>query len=251
MRFKTVYKSFSNHFMVIIFSILLSCNKNGAGCFDKAGNIKTVTIDLPAFTTIDVATNVDVEILGKGSDLIELIAGENLVAGISFKVADDILKIENLNTCFFARGYTSPLIKIRSLNLSRIVQHGYGRIFSKDTLKFDQLTIQVEDASGEVDLIIDAKKIDVVTNNIGPIILNGKTESLNVGQYWSDGIFYGKDLQAQNCQVNHNGSNRININVINNLTGSVNSIGNVYLYGQKPASINVELTNSGEIFEEF
>lgn len=231
--------------------ILASCNKEGAGCFDKAGEIRTVTVDLPVFTSIDVTTNVDVQLLNSGIDRVEITAGENLLSGIKFKVEDGVLKIENLNSCFWSRGYVSPLVSIRNESLSRVVQHGYGKIYSKDTLSFGEFSIQVEDASGAVDLIVDASYIRVVSNNIGPITLRGNSARLDVGIYWSDGILYVNELIVKDCNVNHNGSNRIEVNVLNNLKGSINSIGSVYLFGQKPTIIDVELTDEGSIIKKY
>jgi len=227
------------------------CNKEGVGCFNDGGKITSVIIDVPDFSSIDVATNIEIEILSEGDDLVELITGENLVPGISMKVEEGVLLIENLNTCFFARDYTSPHIKIRNAGLERIVQHGYGRVFSSDTLRLGNLSIQVEDASGAVDLLVDANSIKIVSNNIGPITLKGKSNRLTLGQYWSDGVFVGKDLLVKDCSINHNGANRMDVNVVNKLSGSINSIGNVYLYGQRPAIIDVDLTNRGEIIEKF
>lgn len=251
MRYNNLHIRFFIKSILGMLLILASCNKEGAGCFDKAGKIKTVIVDLPAFIAIDVATNVNVKLLTIGADRVEVTAAENLIPGISLIVEDSVLKIENLNSCFWSRGYVSPSVSIRNVNLERIIQHGYGRIYSVDTLKTNELSIQVEDASGAVDLIVDASYIRVVSNNIGPITLRGNSARLDVGIYWSDGILYANELIVQDCNVNHNGSNRMEINVLNNLKGDVNSIGSVYLFGQKPTIIDVELTDAGNIIEQY
>lgn len=242
----------SLHFLMLVFLGLLGgCNKEGAGCFDKAGELKTVTIDVSAFTRIDVSSNVDVKILTSGSDAVEVTTGENLISGISLQVEDSVLKIENLNSCFWARGYEKPLISIRNSELEGIIQHGYGRIYTTDTLYINDLVLQVEDASGAIDLIVDANSINIVSNNIGPISLVGIVNSIRAVHSWSDGILYAKDLLAQNCKINHNGSNRMELNVLNSVRGSVNSIGNVYLYGQEPATLEIELTDEGRVYEKY
>ena len=226
-------------------------NKEGAGCFSKAGETKSVIVDLPTFKSIDVASNVDIELLTSGADRIEVTTGENLISGISLTVEDSVLKIENLNSCFWSRGYVNPLIAVRGATLERIIQHGYGRIFTVDTLKTDEISIQVEDASGEVDLILDANYVRVVSNNIGPITLQGKTSRLDVGIYWSDGILYASNLLVKDCRVNHNGSNRVEVNTINSINGSINSLGSVYLFGQKPSIVDITITGDGSIIEKY
>jgi putative autotransporter adhesin-like protein len=233
------------------FLLLISCNKEGAGCFDKAGNTKTIVRDIGEFTTIDVTSNVDVQLLTEGNDKVEVTAGENLISGISLEVKDGVLKIENRNSCFWSRGYVKPLVSIRNSALEQVFQHGYGRIYCTDTLTISTIKLIVEDASGAIDLILDANSINVVSNNIGPITLTGITNSLSVGHYWSDGILDARNLKTQDCNVNHNGSNRMDVNVTNKLGGSINSIGNVYLYGQSPSIREVILTDEGEIIEKY
>ena len=174
MKYKRAPFFYFKYSIIAVFFFLIGCNKEGAGCFDKAGEIKTVAVDLPAFKSIDVASNVDVELLTTGVDRVEVTTGVNLIPGIRLIVEDSVLKIENLNSCFWARGYVNPLVSIRNANLEKVVQHGYGEIYTVDTLKIDNLFIQVEDASGAVDLILDADFVRVVSNNIGSITLHGK-----------------------------------------------------------------------------
>ncbi len=246
---KLAIKSWFYSFIILL--ALVGCNKNGAGCFDKAGSTQTVTVDIANFSTIDVSTNVNVQLLNTGDNRVEITAGENLIANISIKVVDEVLKIENLNTCFWSKGYVSPLVSIRNSNLTKVVQHGYGKIYNTDTLKINNLYLQVEDASGAIDLMLDANSVRVVSNNIGSITLKGKVENLVAGHFWSDGIFYAKELMVENCTINQNGSNRMEVHVKNSLNGAITNIGNVYLFGQKPAIINIDITGDGQIIEMY
>ncbi|VAW26370.1 hypothetical protein MNBD_BACTEROID06-1122 [hydrothermal vent metagenome] len=230
---------------------LVSCNKEGAGCFDKAGNVKTVAVEVPTFTQIDVNSNVDVQLLVDGSDKVEIITGENLISGISLNVEDGVLRIDNLNTCFWSIGYTRPLVKIRNANLLKVLQHGYGNIFSTDTLNINSLSLQVEDASGGIDLLINANTIRLVSNALGAITLKGRCANLFASHAWGDGILYAKDLIVGDCSMTQSGSNRMELNVLNELQGSINNFGDVYLFGQKPATISVDLTSQGKIIEQY
>ncbi len=82
-------------------------------------------------------------------------------------------------------------------------------------------------------------------------MLKGNAIRLDVTHSWSDGILYGKDLNVQDCRINHNGSNKMELNVSNSLKGSINSIGSVYLFGQNPALIEVEITDDGQLIEKY
>jgi len=239
--------------MYLFFALvyLVSCNKEGAGCFDTSGSIKTIAVDVAAFTAIDVNSNIDVQLLADGIDKVEIIAGENLISGISLSVEEDVLRIDNFNTCFWSIGYTRPLVKIRNANLLEILQHGYGNIFSTDTLNIDNLRLQVEDASGGIDLLINANTIRLVSNALGPITLKGQCANLFASHAWGDGILYAKDLIVGDCRISQSGSNRMELNVLNELEGSINNFGDVYLFGQKPGEISVDLTSQGKIIEQY
>lgn len=236
---------------LITLLLLNGCNDEGAGCFDKTGEEKTVDIDVPAFTTIDVASNVDVLLLSNGADEVQLTAGENLLSGISLKVEEGVLKIDNHNNCFWSTGYKHPLVTIRNAGLEKIEQHGYGTVKSTDTLQLTNLFLHLEDASGAIDLLVNANEVRVVSNNIGPITLAGVAQKLHAGHYWSDGILYAKNLKVVNCSIDHNGSNRMELNVSGRLEGQMTNYGDVYLYGQRPVEEVVEVMGEGRVVEEF
>ena len=236
---------------LIVLVLFAACNREGAGCFDKAGPKKTISVELPAFTAIDVTSNVDVLLLADGNNRAEITTGENLLSGISLEVEEGVLKIDNHNRCFWSIGYEHPLVTIRNPDISRIIQHGYGMVFNEDTLDFDGLYLQVEDASGAIDLKIKANSVQVVSNNVGPITLIGTTNKLSAGHYWSDGILNAKDLKTTDCYINHNGSNRMELNVSGKLDGKMTNLGNVYLYGQRPTEENVIITGAGKVVEMF
>ncbi len=239
--------------MYLFFAVanLVSCNKDGAGCFDKAGNITAVPMDVSPFSQIDVNTNVDVQLLPDGPDRVEVEAGENLIEGIRLTVVDNVLTIENLNTCFWSIGYTHPLVRIRNAKLEKIIQHGYGRIYSSDTLRLEELSLQIDGASGGIDLLIDAERIRLVSNALGPITLKGRSVNLKANHAWGDGILYAKELEVKKCTINQSGSNRMELNVLGELNGSLNNLGDVYLFNQKPTNVAVEFTNQGKLIEKF
>lgn len=237
--------------IIAISIFIIGCNNEGAGCFDKAGEIKSAIIDVPTFTEIDVNSNIDVKLVNIGNNRVEVTTGENLIAGITLKVENGILKIDNLNTCFWSTGYTHPIVTVRNPNLLKIVQHGYGTVYSKDTLFVDKLSLQIEDASGGFDLILNANEVSVVSNNIGPITLSGGVDNLRIQHSLSDGIFFAKKLKILNCTVIHNGSNRMELNVIDELKGSINSIGDIYLFNQRPSVVNVAFTSTGSLIENY
>lgn len=234
-----------------LLTYLVGCNNDGAGCFTKAGETVTALVEMDEFKGFDVATNVDVRLVPAVEQRVEITTGANLVSGISLQVKDSVLYIENLNTCFWSKGYVHPLVTLYAPEFDKIIQHGYGTIYTEDTLMQPSVYINLEDASGEIRLHLDVDRLQVVTNNIGPITLAGKANVFLPGVYWSDGVLDASRLVANTCRVNHNGSNKLAVNVVGVLTGSVNSIGNLYLYGQAPASTEVTLTNSGKIIARY
>ncbi len=83
-------------------------------------------------------------------------------------------------------------------------------------------------------------------DNFGKFVVRGKTINAYL---WACGssFVYANELQAQNCTVQNEGIGDIYVNVSNILTGSINSTGNVYYYGQ-PVVINIQtLSSTGKL----
>jgi hypothetical protein len=227
--------------------LFAGCNPDGAGCFKPSGDLESINVSLPDYTSIDIRTNIDLHLFNSASTSAKLITGANLMPGIRMEVVNGVLYLENLNTCNWTRKYVNPIVEISNPDLISIIQRGFGKTVSLDTLRYDQLKLESSEGSGEFNLKVNIKNLSIVSNETANYYISGRVEKLSVGYYYADGIFYGEDLIAQDCSITHWGSNTIHLIVVNSINGSIFSFGNVILHEQMPLSLDVEETNSGKL----
>ena len=236
---------------ILIIGLLQGCNPDGIGCFKPAGDEITTSIGIDAFTEIDISNNIDVILMESNSSILSVTAGENELTGIKTEVVDGILYIANLNSCNWSRRYKNPVVELPFSDLSRITLRGSGIITNKDTLSMDRLVLSSIQGSGEFDLTVEIENLGISTNEITNFNISGSATNLSVGFYYGDGILYGSKLKTQNCTITHIGSNTMHLNVSGALTGTIDSFGDVLLYDQAPASIDVEFNSRGQIINKY
>ncbi|MDB5272942.1 MAG: hypothetical protein JWO58_1309 [Chitinophagaceae bacterium] len=112
-----------------------------------------------------------------------------------------------------------------------------GGVRSLDSLSMKQLFISGQNAAVNLKNIHVDSSITVAVQNTGDWIMSGKTPYLYVGTT-NLGRFFGFDLVTDSCVVYHGGTSDVQVNVKQKLTGSVNSIGNLFYKGN-PRIVNV------------
>jgi len=232
---------------ISILLVLAGCNPDGVGCFKSSGTIETVSIVVPEFNVIDVSGNIEVHLFNKPTKEVSLTTGSNLIPGIRMEVVDGVLFLDNLNTCNWTRNYENPVLEISNPGLTKIMQRGSGEIIGMEMLTYDQLLLENKFGSGDFILGVNVRRLDVVSNEVANFYLTGSAEELNIGFYYADEIFFGDDLQVNNCTVTHYGSNSINLNVSGSLKGTIYSFGDIILHNQLPQTVDVDELADGKL----
>lgn len=245
--------SFRNLFaiMLLVPGILfnLGCENGGFDCIQKAGDQITKTVDAPPFHSINAYDGVNIFIKEGPDQNINLQVGENLSREIIVEVDQEgSLNIRNENSCNWVRSYRDINVFITTNSLSRINQFGYGTIKSEGVLSFPSITVNAKDGVGDIHLEVQNEKLYLVSNTIANFYLSGFTEELVIGNYYSNGRFLGKELVAKKVGITHLGSNTIEVNATESLSGSIQSVGNVHYYGN-PSIVDVSITGKGELIK--
>ena len=233
--------------IILIFFALSGCNPDGVGCFKSTGSIETVTVSVTNFTAIDVSNNIEVHISNRPLQEVKLTAGSNLIPGIRMEVIDGVLFLENLNTCNWSREYINPIVEISIPALTNIVQQGFGKIISTETLTYDSLMIENRGGAGDFRIDVDMRSLVITSNEVANFYITGVVAQLRVGFYYSDEIFFGEGLKATDCDVTHYGSNSIHLDVSGSLSGTINSFGDVIMHHQLPQNIDVQEGSNGKL----
>jgi len=231
---------------IAIFIMLAGCNPDGIGCFKSSGSTETISVIVPDFTSIDVTSNIEIHLSAGATKSVQLTAGGNLIPGIRIEVVDGILYLDNLNTCNWTRKYVNPVVEISNPELTKIVQRGHGGVISNETLTYENLELE-NNGTGNFTLDVNIMNLSITSNEVVNFYLTGSVRQLLIGFYYADEIFFGEELQVENCVITHYGSNSMHLNVSGSLKGSIYSYGDVILHRQMPQTIEVTESENGKL----
>jgi hypothetical protein len=175
--------------------LLFSCRKENAfDCF-KPNGAEVSEIRFPGeFTSVEVYDKINLVIYQGPEMKVEVIAGKNILKNISTNVSSGVLRVENLNTCNFVRGYKKVVkINITLPYLSKITNYGVGPV-TIENFKQDTLRVRNENSG---DTYINGTYTEVWTSSHGngDVYLSGSAKSL---QIYSNGTNY---TRAENFSV--------------------------------------------------
>lgn len=240
--------------LYIALLLVFACDSEDANdCFQKAGAIIEVEVDVASFNRILV--NRDIELIIKeGSDFgVTVETGENLLNDIEVEVVEDRLVLTNNNTCNYVRDFGITKVYVEAPDLSEIRTSSQYDVSSDGVLSFEELTLLSEDFNGESEftvgdfkLTVNSERLSVISNNISFFYVNGEVLNLFVGFFAGSGRFEGENLLAQNVQVNHRGSNDIVVNPQQSLTGTIRGTGDVIAVNEPPV-VDVEIIYTGQL----
>lgn len=231
----------------IILLAFVGCN-NSPGCFISNGDIVSQTVDVPVFNEITINDNISLE-LSTGPQAVSITAGKNILNNIEFNVQDESLTISNLNKCNWARKYKDITVSISHPDLNSILLLGFGKVYSKDTLKYNELTLISRDSPSPIRLVLDLDKFFLSTNNVSNIELSGYVRNLQAGIYTADGIIDAKNLIVDEFEIMHRGFNTVSINPVKKLSGELLGPGILELY-YEPV-INELVVKGGKLIQKY
>ena len=224
-----------------------ACDSEDAfDCFKKSGELTTVKIDnFPDFAELLIHDDIELEIIETDQEYFELTYGENLIPKIVMEHENDSLSFFNQNFCGWTRDFEKPKLKwFTNKSSINILCLSNGKITSADTLRND-LIIQIESSTNEVDLKINNNKTSLLSNSTTYFNINGKSNNLRIAAYFNDGKYDCGNLLASRANVLQRGYNDIIVNVKDSLVGSIENAGRI-LYKGTPG-VKVEVSNGGEL----
>lgn len=207
------------------------------------GNITTKTVNTSDYDNVSVVGFMDVELKRGTEGAISVTTDDNLHEYLEIHTEGNTLKIEvrkktNLKT---KKGIH---IIVPFTDLSEVSLVGSGDIVSKDALKGSALELQLV-GSGDMNLDIDVKQLDVNLNGSGDMDIRGKASRLEV-KLAGSGDFNGKSLEAEDTEAFVAGSGDIEVAAKKSLKARVNGSGSIYYKG-KPDRTDTKVMGSGSI----
>lgn len=240
---------FSLLFVLFAFS---ACNsENAPDCFQNAGDLTRIQVDLPEFTNITVFENLNLVLRQGDGQRVEIESGEFLLNEILAEVEGDRLLLRNENGCNLFREYGVSTIYVTSPNIEQIRSSTGGLISSDGPLNYPDMSLvsesfnepEAETTDGSFDIELQNERVSIVVNGIAYFKLRGSTNNLSVNVAAGDSRIEAESLVARNVLLNHRGSNDIFVNPQDDISGIIRGYGDV-ISVNRPNEIAVE-----ELFE--
>jgi hypothetical protein len=241
--------------LVVFVVFIYSCNnENAPDCLQDAGEISRTEIDLAEFSKITVFEKISLILKQGETQKVEIETGEYLLNDIEAEVQDDRLILRNGNGCNFFREYGLTKVYITSPNITEIRSSTGFPIISDGALGYASLRLfsesfsnpQAETTDGEFDLELDTGSLAIVVNGIAYIRLKGNTENLNINIAAGDSRIDAENLLANVVSLNHRGTNDIQINPQQSLSGVIRGTGDVISYN-RPSIVEIEELYTGKL----
>lgn len=235
---------------IICLIIISGCNsENANNCFQSAGDIAQVEVEVPFFDKVVVHERIELIITEGSEQKVIVESGKNLLPDITAQVINNELILTNNNTCNFFREYNLTKVYITAPNLTRIRNASEYNISSDGVLTYPKLHLMsVGDKSrflsvGDWYLNIQNENVNIWGNGIAVFYIEGTTNNLDLS--FSDGNtrFEGPNFIAEHIKVSQVSSNDMLIYPVQSLTGSIHSTGDVISYN-KPPIVEITLLNT-------
>ncbi|WP_350115289.1 head GIN domain-containing protein [Fulvivirga sp.] len=228
--------------------LFFGCNDADApDCLKSSGKGVTKVIEVGDFDALLINNEFNVILTEGPARDVKLTIGENLFNDIDFTLSGSLLEITNQVSCKWTRDYNYPLLEITHPNISFIEIIGGSIIRSNGTLTYPNLSLKSKASNGIIELSLNSASLSIDSNEITNYLLSGSVDELYVLFSSGDGRFEGANLQCTNARIIQNSSNDIIVNVTNQLTGELNSTGDLIFVGQVPNGISIEEKDRGRL----
>ncbi len=226
-----------NRIHILIYVVFLNvflfyaCN-NHNDCLKGTGKIISEDRHPGIFKAITLDDDINLLLIQDSVQEVSIEAGENLLPEINSYMSNQMLYLQNKNTCNYLRSYQKEITaKIHIKTLETLVHVGSAKIGSLTTLNFDKFLIWLDGARGEIHLTLNVKNltIDHLSGN-GVTYLTGETKNCII-KSTSQGLLDLRDLKINNLDMVADSYNDAYVWVTDTLTLEVCNLGIVYLRG--------------------
>jgi|GEM_PF-3061149 len=234
-----------------LFAILFVAGCEMAPLVFNPGELTTETreMDISDVRHLYISNDINVIFEKSFEEKITVEAGKNLIDKVETRLDDTTLYLSDKNYNNWGRGYKDHItIHISHPHISKITFNGSALLESKDTLfykKDESLTIQTGDATGSINLVVDASKLQI--NHwfgVADIAISGKARECLIGNT-GRGRLSLEDLRVEHMHINNKSINDAYVNISKSLQGIIYSTGNIYYYGNP--EIDMEYLGAGKL----
>lgn len=210
------------------------CNPNGAGCGVALGDWTTDTLTLPQGIE-GLEVNDRIRLTWDPSAAIPsavIHAGSGVIEGLSVLEEDQVLRIEDLNSCHWSRRLDAvPHVELRGMQFKDIQLMGQGDFIMTDTLLGGDLMVVCNEMAGDAHLLFHGDTLRFLSpNGVGHARMEG--EAIRFRSFCGGfGDLDAEGLQTQQMMFHHAGLGRVDLRPEGYLFLEMSGHGDVHLYG--------------------
>lgn len=233
---------------------LWGCGENAPDCLQAAGETVRETVAVPAFTDITVYENIRLVVRQGPTQQVEIETGKNLLPEVTAEVRDGVLALRDANGCNLFRRYGQTTIRVTTPELRTLRSSTGWPVSSEGVLAFEDLRLIVESfnnpetetTDGSFELDLNTQSVQIVANGIANFRLSGQTGRLSINIAAGDSRVEARGLRAGEVQIDHRGSNDLEVYPLQRLSGRIRGYGDVFSYN-RPAEVTVEELYRGRL----
>jgi hypothetical protein len=230
-------------FTLLMF-FLFGCDK----AFLDSGPIETQTISITEpYSSIDFKNTFDVVLVQDTVSKALVTCGANLQDKVSVKVENGVLIINQFTSQDWSRKYGHIRLELHILQPMDINVREPINLTNTDTLRGEHFGIIDWGKMSQADVAVNVRSVSISmsSDNFGVYKLKGNCQSAYLWG-WGSCFVYADSLKAQSCYVLQRSIGDVYVNVVNNLTVSLEQTGNVYYRGT-PTLVTEKQTSSGKL----
>jgi len=232
--------NYKTYILLVVTLVLTACNKPNAPNIIKSTGEQTTEIrELNNFSTINLKGKITLYLIKSTTNKVEITGGKNLLSKIKTDITDSTLTIDNNNTFNWVRSYKKSEITVNLYftKLNKFYIRGENKVYSNDSLKVDNLSIEVHSGLTNINLIFKSNNLDIVVHDgAGDVKISGKTNKLYA---WNNGMALVdyRHLQTNYIYFVGKSINKSYVNCDGVLDVDLYENGNIFYYGN-PIQIN-------------
>ena len=239
--------------LTVIF-LFVRCD-NAADCMKSTGPMVSKNFSGLEFRKILINKNIALVLKQGEMTTVEVVSGENLVNDIEVTLDNGMLTFKDNTSCNWTRDYGQTTVYITAPDITDIYSKTEQNITSDGILSYKNLRLVAMDgedqfdgaATGDFVLQVSNETLIVEGNTISQFHLSGNTLQLNASFYSGNGILEAGNLLANKIHIFHRGSNDMFVHPLNEISGDIYNLGNVYA-AFRPEIVNVNEHYRGKLF---
>lgn len=208
------------------------------------GNETTTTVNTSDYDEVKVVGSMDVTLVKGDEGTIKLTTDENLHEYIKITSENKVLTIAIKNNIGWLKTKKGINVEVPFRDLTAITLTGSGDIVGKDTIEAEDLEINIT-GSGDVNLDVNATRVDAKLTGSGDGVLKGETTYFEV-KVSGSGDFDATRLKSENTEAFVSGSGEASVYASKTLKARVNGSGDI-AYAGNPEKVDSKISGSGDI----